>query len=160
MHICDYKGKLEGRGGEGGGVDISIIHACILIQKQYTLEQYYSNPNLDVTPYPTEPFPLDFNGNGPLDSSPIAFNVYSSFLSWCFVFQIFAFLFFCDFCHLVDWFSNGFTFHYVLVSLFSIHKVKELFGKMKVEPDQLFNLWPILNLKPLTNTLVIRKRVI
>ena len=80
MHICDYKGKLEGRGGEGG-VDISIIHACILIQKQYTLEQYYSNPNFDVTPYPTEPFPLDFNGNGPLDSSPIAFNVYSSFLS-------------------------------------------------------------------------------
>ena len=46
------------------------------------------------------------------------------------------------------------------LSLFSIHKVKELFGKMKVEPDQLFNLWPILNLKPLTNTLVIRKRVI
>ena len=75
MHICDYEGELE------GGLDISIIHACILFQKQNTLEQYYSNPNLNVTPRPTEPFTVDFNGYGPLDSSPLAFNVYSSFLS-------------------------------------------------------------------------------
>ena len=32
MHICDYEGELE------GGLDISIIHACILFQKQNTLE--------------------------------------------------------------------------------------------------------------------------
>ena len=39
MHICHYKGKLE------GGVDISIIHACILIQKQYTLFKSKSRCN-------------------------------------------------------------------------------------------------------------------
>ena len=85
---------------------------------------------LNLTPYSTGPFFLVFNVYGPLDYSPLVFN--GSFLGWFFVFQSFAFLFFCDFCDLVGWFSNGFTFQYVSVCLFSIHKVKELLAKIKV----------------------------
>ena len=86
-----------------------------------------------VTFYSTGQFSLVFNVYRPLDYSPLVFNVYSSFLGWFFVFQYFAFLFSCNFCHLVGWFSNGFTFQYVPVCLFSIHhKEKELLAKIKV----------------------------
>ena len=88
---------------------------------------------LNLTPYPTGPFSLVFNVYGPLDYSPLVFNVYSSFLG-CFLCSkvLFFYFFFGDFCHLVGWLSNGFTFHDVPVCISSIHKVKELLAKMKV----------------------------
>ena len=74
---------------------------------------------LNLTPYPTRPFFLVFNVYGPLDYSPLVFNVYSSFLG-------------CLLCSKVGWLSNGFTFHNVPICILSIHKVKELLAKMKV----------------------------
>ena len=54
-------------------------------------------PNLSVNSYPARPFSLVFNIYGPLDYSPLVFNVYSCFLSWFAVFQSFAFLIFLHF---------------------------------------------------------------
>ena len=73
---------------------------------------------------------------GPLDYSPLAFYVHSSFLGCFFCVPKFCFVNFFflwgDFCHLVGWLSNGFTFQDVSVYMLIIHKVKELLAKMKV----------------------------
>ena len=82
-------------------------------------------PILNVTTYSTGPFSLAFIVYEPLDYSTLVFNLYSSFLGWFFVWKFCFFIiiifFFCKFCNLVDWFSNG--IHY---------KVQELLAKMKV----------------------------
>ena len=86
-------------------------------------------PVLNVTTYSTGPISLVFNVYGQIGYSPLVFNVYSSFLGWF----VLLFYFFCDFCHLVGWFSDGFTLQSVPGCLFSIHhKVKEWLAKMKV----------------------------
>ena len=76
---------------------------------------------LNLTPYPTGPFSLVFNVYGPLDYSPLVFNVYSSFLGCFLCSKVLFFNVFCDFCHLVGWLSNGFTFQDVSVCMLSIH---------------------------------------
>ena len=64
-----------------------------------------------LTPYPTEPFSLVFQVCGPLDYSPLVFNVYSSFLGCLFVFQscfVIIIIFFWRFlppgCLIFKWF--------------------------------------------------------
>ena len=57
---------------------------------------------LNLTPYPTGPFSLVFNVYGPLDYSPLVFNVYSSFLGCFFVFQSLV-LFFIFFAISATW---------------------------------------------------------
>ena len=50
---------------------------------------------LNLTPYPTGPFSLVFNVYGPLDYSPLVFNVYSSFLGCFLCSKVLFFNFFC-----------------------------------------------------------------
>ena len=52
---------------------------------------------LNLTPYPTGPFSLVFNVYGPLDYSPLVFNVYSSFLGCFLCSKVLFFYFFWRF---------------------------------------------------------------
>ena len=73
---------------------------------------------LNLTPYPTGPFSLVFNVYGPLDYSPLVFNVYSSFLGWFFVLK---FCFFCFFAISATWL---FDFQIVSIITYKIYLLK------------------------------------